>query len=195
VWGPAYAHGYGWANFLQLCDLAVILTAAGLWLGSPLVLSMQAVSSLVIDLAWDLDLVWRVLTGGHLVGGTEYMWDARYPLGLRLLSLFHLGLPPMLVWALRRVGYDRRALAVQSLFAVLVLAVSRVVLPEANINFTHRDPIGARAWGPAPVHVALTALGLVGLFYAPTHLALSRLLPQPRRRESERTRSTSWGAV
>ena len=39
VWTAAYARGYGWANFLQLCDLAVVLTCVGLWLGSPLLLS------------------------------------------------------------------------------------------------------------------------------------------------------------
>ena len=93
VWAPAYAWGYGWANFLQLCDLAVILTCVGLWRGSPLLLGMSALSSLVIDVAWDLDLAFRALTGGHLFGGTEYMWDPRFPLSLRLLSLFHVAWP------------------------------------------------------------------------------------------------------
>jgi hypothetical protein len=180
VWTAAYARGYPLANFLQLCDLAVILTCLGLWLGSPLLLSMQALSSLLIDLAWDVDIAWRAMTGGHLVGGTEYMWDATIPLWLRLLSLFHIAWPPLLWWALRQEGYDRRALAVQMALAAAVLALSRVAMPEANINFAHRDPFAGRSWGPAPVHVLLTAAGLFVLVYGPTHLVLRRLMPIPR---------------
>jgi hypothetical protein len=193
LWTTAYARGYGWANFLHLCDIAVILTCLGLWLGSPLLLSMQALSSLVVDLAWNLDLVWRAAFGRHLIGGTEYMWDPRWPLGLRLLSLFHVVWPPLLWGALRRVGYDRRALLFQSLLAVVVLAASRVVVPEVNLNFAQRDPFWGRAWGPAPVHVGLTAAALVGLVYLPTHLVLRRVMPSAgqRGRDSDRTVSTS----
>lgn len=183
VWALAYARGYGWSNFLQLCDVSVVLGCVGLWLGSPLLLSMQAVASLVIDLAWDLDVLWRAATGNHLVGGTEYMWDARLPLGLRLLSVFHVFWPPLLVWALRCVGYDRRALLPQTLLALVILAASRVVAPEANLNFARRDPFMDRSWGPAPLHVGLTAAALAGLLYFPTHLALRRTMPAPRARE------------
>ena len=105
----AYWRTYGLANFLQLCDVAVILTCWGLWRGSSLLLSSQALSSLVVDVAWDLDFLWRLVWGRHLIGGTEYMWDARYPLAVRALSLFHVVWPALLVWAVRRAGYDRRA--------------------------------------------------------------------------------------
>ncbi len=59
VWIPAYWSFYGPVVFLNLCDIAVILTCVGLWRGSALLLSSQAVSSLVVDLAWVLDLAWR----------------------------------------------------------------------------------------------------------------------------------------
>jgi hypothetical protein len=154
----------------------------GIWAGSPLLLSTQAVSSLVVHAVWDLDVAWRVITGRHLIGGTEYMWDPRFPLGLRLLSLFHVVWPPLLWWALRRVGYDRRALLAQSAFALVILAVSRVVMPEVNINFAHRDPIWHRSWGPAPVHLGFMAIGLVGLVYAPIHALLRWAMPLPRPR-------------
>jgi hypothetical protein len=156
-----------------------MLTGLGLWLGSPLLLSMQALSSLVIDVTWDLDLAWRAATGRHLIGGTEYMWDSRFPLGLRLLSLFHVFWPPLLLWALRRVGYDRRALLAQSALALVVLVASRMVLPEANLNFAHRDPFWRRSWGPAPLHVGLTWIALVAALYTPVHLLLRRVMPRP----------------
>jgi hypothetical protein len=178
VWAPAYAWGYDLANFLAFCDVAVVLTCLGLWTGSALLLSSQAVSSLVVDLAWVVDIVWRVLTGRHLVGGTEYMWDARFPLWLRLLSLFHVVWPPLLLVALRRTGYDGRGFALQAgIAAVLLLAARLVSVPEENLNFAWRDPFLKRALGPAPVHLVAILAGLVGLVYWPTHLALRRLLP------------------
>ena len=65
-----YGWAYGAANFIRLCDVAVIVTCLGIMTGSALLVSSQAVSSLVVDLAWDLDLLGRLLLGRHLIGGT-----------------------------------------------------------------------------------------------------------------------------
>jgi hypothetical protein len=178
VWLPAYLWKYGWHVFLNLCDIAVIVTAIGLWTGHPLLLSAQALSSLVVDLAWNVDLAARALTGAHLIGGTEYLWDPKWPLWLRALSFFHVLLPPVLVYALRRTGYDRRALPVQAALALAVLVASRLTLgPDENQNFAWRDPFAGRSWGPAPVHVGLTWAVLVAAIYAPTHALLKRVMP------------------
>lgn len=174
VWVPLYWRHYGPAVFLNLCDIAVVLTVAGLWLGSARLLSMQALSSLVVDGAWVLDLAIRALSGRHVIGGTEYMWDPRYPVWLRMLSLFHVWLPVTLVWAVRRLGYDRRALRLQTALAAVVVVASRAIGPEANTNFAFRDPFLDRAWGPWPVHVAVIVFGLF-VVYGATHLVLERL--------------------
>jgi hypothetical protein len=156
----------------------VVLTCVGLWTGSALLLSSQAISSLVVDVAWAVDLLWRVLTGHHLIGGTEYMWDTRFPLWLRLMSLFHFAWPPLLVFALRRTGYDSRGLALQAVIAAILLVAARLVsVPEENLNFAWRDPFLKRPLGPPPAHLAAILASLVGLVYWPTHLALRRLLP------------------
>lgn len=194
VWVPSYLHHYGPANFLNLCDVAVILTCVGLWVGSPLLLSSQAVSSLVVDTVWTVDVAVALVSGHHVVGGTEYMWDARFPLWLRLLSLFHALWPPLLVWAVRRVGYDRRALAFQTAVAAVVLVASWFVLPEYNLNFSRRDPFLHRSWGPAPVHLALTLLGLMLLVYWPTHALLARLFPRPGLRSARGASPPAAGA-
>ena len=136
VWIPTYAVVYGFGNFLHLCDVAIVLTCIGLWRGNALPLSMAALTSILIDLAWDVDLAWRLVTGRHLLGGTEYMFEPRFPLWVRLLSLFHLVLPILLLWALRRVGYDRRALALQSAVGLFFVAAARVVGPEVNVNYS-----------------------------------------------------------
>jgi hypothetical protein len=181
VWVPTYGIYWGWANFLHFCDVAVLLACFGFLRGNALLLSSQAVSSLVPDLLWCLDAGWRLLTGRNLVGGTEYLWDARVPLWVRLLSLFHVVLPLLLVLALRRTGYDRRGWALQSSIAAALLVVSRFVAPALNLNFAFADPIFHRALGPAPVHLAIILFTTVGIIYWPTHRLLARLFPAPPR--------------
>ncbi|MGC1620899.1 MAG: hypothetical protein WA765_20590 [Candidatus Acidiferrum sp.] len=179
VWLPAYFRVWGWANLLHLCDVAVILTFMGIWLANPLLLSSQAVSSLAAGLFWILDVGWRLVTGRFLIGGTDYMWDARYPLWVRLLSTFHIGLPLVLLWTLRRVGYDRRALALQAAIAAVLLIASRFLSHELNMNYAYIDPVFHRTWGPAPAQLAMIFVPLVALIYWPTHLLLSWLFRAP----------------
>jgi hypothetical protein len=179
VWFPAYFHFWGWANLLHLCDVAVILSFIGIWWTNPLLLSSQAVSSMAAGLFWILDVGWRLTTGRYLIGGTDYMWDARYPLWVRLLSSFHVGLPLVLLWTLRRVGYDRRALGLQAAIAGILLIISRFLSAEINMNYAYRDPVFNRAWGPASVHLAAAFIIIVGLVYWPTHLLLRWLFHAP----------------
>ncbi|HMC35384.1 MAG TPA: hypothetical protein VKH65_13280 [Myxococcales bacterium] len=174
VWIPAYASVWGPRNFLLLCDVAVLLTCAGLWLGSPLLLSSQAVSSILADAVWAMDAGSRLFLGRHLFGGTEYMWDASFPLAVRLLSLFHLFWPVLLVWSVRRVGYDRRGLGLQIAIAGALLVVSRLAGRVANLNFAFRDPIWGLSLEPAALHLAATLAFLTAVLYLPTHLVLSR---------------------
>jgi hypothetical protein len=156
VYLPAYSITYGLANFLFVCNIAVLTACVGLWRGSALLLSSAALSSIVIDPAWTLDLAWRLLLGHHLIGGTEYMWDPRWPLPVRLLSLYHVALPVLLLLALRRTGYDRRAYWLQSLIAVAAVLAGRLADPGANINSAFVDPILKRAFEPAALHLAAT---------------------------------------
>ena len=173
VWVPSYARYWGWANFLHLCDVAVLLTCIGFVRCDVLLLSSQAVSSLVGGVLWCLDVGWRLFAGTHLTGGTEYMWDTRFPLGVRLLSLFHVVLPALLLAALSRTGYDRRALRLQSGIAAVLLVASRLLGSTRNLNYAFADPIFHREFGPAAVHLTVIFVLLTGVIYWPTHLLLA----------------------
>jgi len=185
IWVPTYLYVWGASSFLFLCDLALLLTCIGLVTGNALLLSSQAVSSLVVDAVWFADISSKLLFGRHFLSGTEYFFDARYPLGVRLMSTFHVVLPVILLLALSRTGYDSRALRLQSLIAWLVLIASRFAGPQKNINFAFTDPFFRRSWGPAPVHLAVILLPLILLIYVPTHVLLRRYFPQPQAQTSE----------
>jgi hypothetical protein len=177
VWIPAYAAYWGWENFLHLCDVAVFLTCLGFACNNALLLSSQAVSSLLGDRLWCIDACWRWIAGRSRTGGTEYMWDARIPLWVRLLSLFHVVLPVMLLMALRRTGYDRRALPLQCAIAAGLLVASRFLGAAQNVNYAFADPIFHRAYGAAPLHLAVIFGALAVIIYWPTHVLLARAFP------------------
>jgi hypothetical protein len=71
---PIYLHTYGPANFLWFCDAALLLTVAGMWLESSLLISMCAVGILLPQCLWLVDFGGNLL-GFHLIGLTNYMFD------------------------------------------------------------------------------------------------------------------------
>jgi len=111
------------------------------------------------------------------LGGTAYMWDVRAPIWVRLLSTFHLALPLALLWALRKVGYDHRALALQSAIAAGLILAARFLPSVLNVNYAYQDPLCHRSWGPAPLHLAVILAGAVVLLYWSAHLFLSWFFP------------------
>ncbi len=179
VYVPAYWQAYGLVNFLFLCNLGVLLTALALWRGGALLLSSQAVGAPLVCAAWMFDAGWRLLSGRHLIGGTEYMWDPQYPLFQRLLSLYHVAWPVVLVAALRRTGYDRRAWAAQGALAAAAIAASRLTEPRLNINFAWADPIFRRAFEPGWLHLLIVTGALAGVAYGLTHAALCAAFRPP----------------
>jgi len=178
VFLASYGLAYGLANFVFLCKLSVILGAIGIWTGSRLLISSQAVAVLLVGATWTLDVGWRLVLGRYLIGATAYMWDPHWPLFTRLLSLYHVALPIALVLALRHVGYDPRGYWLQSGIALVAVSAGRLLGPQANINYAFVDPILERSWGGPVAQVAVVAGFLVLVAYPLSHLLLSRVLPQ-----------------
>ena len=182
---PVYWTKYGPTNFLYFCDVALFLTLAGLWLESRLMLSMAAVGILLPQVLWCADFVVQAC-GGSLTGMTAYMFDRQRSLFLRGLSLFHGWLPFLLWLAVRRLGYDRRALVAWTATAWALCLVSFLWLPPAgpehagnltpnNVNYVWGfDDARPQSWLPPALYLAAWMGALAGVVYAPTHLLLSR---------------------
>ena len=167
-----------------------MLTTAGLWAESPLLLGSQAVGVLVPQAVWVVDFV-TGLFGRPVLGMTGYMFNPAYPRWVRALSLFHGWLPLLLLWAVRRVGYDRRCLAVQVVIGLAVLGVCYACFappgtpaggrrPVANLNYVYGpDPKRQQAWVPPPAWLAVVAAVAVAGMYVPAHLVLRRWADPP----------------
>ena len=196
---PLYWVTYSPWNFLYFCDIALLVTAAAIWMESPLLISMQAVAIMAPQLLWVVDLLCRVVGGVEITGVTSYMLNESIPLYLRGLSLFHGWLPFLLLWLVSRLGYDRRALVLQSAAAIAILLISYLFAPApppsatapnhaVNINyvygFTDKQPQTLMA--PWLWLVSLMAIHIIA-FYIPTHFVLRRVFALRRWSEASET--------
>jgi len=177
---PAYWQENGPVNFLWGSDLALLLTLVAIWSENRLLASMTAVGVLVPELAWNVDFVLRIVIGVDAVPGpgTAYMFDAREPVWLRGLSLFHVFLPVVVLWLVYRLGYDRRAPLWETFLAWLVLPLSYVAGgPVRNINWTYGFGHEPQDWLPEPAYVGFLMLLFPLAVFWPTHELLKRVMP------------------
>ncbi len=174
---PVYAVSWGWKNFLWFSDIALITTGIALWLESPLLASMMALAVLVPELVWNASYFGRLLFGVRATDLAGYMFDARKPLPVRALSLFHVVLPAVLLWMLHELGYDRRALVGQTLLAWVVLPLTYAVTTpqDENINWVRGVDQRLQQRMPPLAWLGLLMLAFPLVLYVPTHFALQAL--------------------
>ena len=172
AWAPLYWRQYGAQNFLYFCDLGNFLIAVGLWLESPLIFSWQATGLLLFQTLFAADLLGAFLTGKHWIGGTEFMFDAHLPLFLRLLSLFHVVTPPLLLWAIWRLGYDKRGWKLQALTTWIVVPINYFWRPEQDVNWARGLFFREQHVMPGWSYLLLYLIAVPALVYWPTHLLL-----------------------
>ena len=181
---PYYWRTYSPWNFLYFCDTALLITCAGIWLESSLLVSTQAVGIVLPQMLWIADFGAHSLVGSGITGMTDYMFNASLPLFVRGFSLFHGWLPLVLLWLLSRLGYDRRALVGQTVFGVVLLFVCYFLAPAppppvshpgfaVNINYVYGlDDAHAQRWmAPNAWFALLTSFVVMGL-YVPSHYAM-----------------------
>jgi hypothetical protein len=181
---PVYWYYYGPTNFLYFCDVAPFLTLAGIWLESPLLVSMCAVGILLPQTIWVLDFFGNMI-GRPVTGMTDYMFKHENSLFLRGLSSFHGWLPFLLLLLVFRLGYDRRALAAWTGLAWLLLLICFFLMPPphpdpgmtpVNINYVWgpSDNV-AQSWVSPHVWFAGLMIGMPLLLFAPVHWLLGRI--------------------
>jgi len=171
-WAPIYWKQYGAQNFLFFCDLGNLIILIALWSESALLFSWQAVSLLVFQSLFTIDVMGAWLSGRHLVGGTEFMFDPHLSLLVRVLSLFHVLTPVILLWAVWRLEYDARGWKLAIAECWIVVPINYFWRPEHNVNWARGIFFVQQQLVPGWVYL-LAYLALVpALVYYPTHLGL-----------------------
>ncbi len=175
VWAPLYWRQYGAQNFLFFCDIGNLLIGIGLWLESPLIFSWTACGLLIFQSLYVIDVAGAVVTHHHVIGGTEYMFDPHLGLAIRLLSLFHVATPPLLLWAIWRLGYDPRGWKLQTLMTWVVIPVNFFWHPDADVNWARGLFFHKQHAVPAWMYLLAYLICVPLLVYFPTHLFLQCL--------------------
>ncbi len=178
---PVYWVNYGPTNFLYFCDCALLVTLVALWTESAYLASMQALAITLPQAVWVLDFVAYAVFRRHVVDLTGYMFESERPLFLRALSFFHFWLPFLLLWTVRRLGYDRRAWIGQTAFGTAILLASYVLAPlpidpvVGNVNKIHGPSESSpQTWMDPRLWVLVLVAGTILVIYIPTHALLSR---------------------
>jgi hypothetical protein len=184
---PVYWHYYGPTNFLYFCDVCLILTLVGIWLESPLLISMCAVGILLPQAYWCIDFIANAF-GLSLTGMTNYMFNPNSWWFLRGLSLFHGWIPFVLVYLVWRLGYDKRGLPAWTALALLLLLLCFLLMPPprpdpgltpVNINYVWgMSDVAAQTWVHPYLWIAGLMIGMPLIVFIPTHLLLMRYAPK-----------------
>jgi hypothetical protein len=172
VWAPVYRHQYGAQNFLYFCDLGNFFIAAALWLESPLLFSWQASGLLVFQTLYSVDLIGAALLHRHLIGGTEYIFDPRVPLFVRVLGLYHIVTPLILLWGIYRLGYDGRGWKYQTLVTCIVIPINYFWRPQYDVNWARGLFSHEQHFAPGVVYLAAYLILVPLVVYWPTNLIL-----------------------
>lgn len=173
---PVYWIRYGPANFLWFSDIALFATLAALWLGSRFLVSMMATGVLIFDTVWSFIFFSRLILGAAPAGLVDYMFDPEISVFIRALSLFHVALPIIQLWALGKLGYDVRAWKYQAVLGWIILPLTYGVTgPEENINWVYGMIEAPQQWLAAPLYLGALMLIYPTLICFPTHIILKRL--------------------
>lgn len=175
VWVPVYWRQYGAQNFLYFCDIGNVLIGLALWLESALIFSWVACGLLLFQSLYTIDLAGALLTGRHLIGGTEYMFDPHLSLFIRLLSLFHVVTPPLLLWAIWRLGYDARGWKLQTLTAWIVVPINYFWRPGQDVNWARGPFFHEQHAMPGWLYLLGYLVVVPAGIYLPTHFVLEDL--------------------
>ena len=173
---PPYVKHYGPGNFLWFSDTALLLALAALWLESPLLTSIAALAVLLPDIAWNLDFLARLTIRKSITGLSAYMFNRQVSGFIRALSLFHVFFPVLLIWMLHKLGYDKRALLIQTPITWVVLPLSYFFTRRSeNVNWVHGFGNKPYLFLSPPLHILMLMISFPLVIYLPTHFLLQNL--------------------
>jgi hypothetical protein len=100
------------------------------------------------------------------------MFDPNVPLFIRLLGLFHVATAPLLLWAIRHLGYDCRGWLCQTLTAWVVVPVNYFWRPQFDVNWARGPFFREQHAMPGLLYLLGYLLVVTLVVYFPTHLLL-----------------------
>jgi hypothetical protein len=170
---PVYWKKWGPANFLWFSDIALFVMLAAIWLESSLLASMMGIGILIPEISWNVSYFGRLLTGKKIFSLSDYMFDSSKPVFLRALSLFHVILPPLILWMIYKLGFREDALLYQLILGWFVLLFTYFFTdPKENINWVFGTGAKPQTKFNPKLYLLMLMIGFLIVFYIPTYFLL-----------------------
>lgn len=153
----AWIKRYNPGHLLWFCDIALLLTATGLFLRSGFLVATQLTAIIAFHLIWNLDF-WLILLFSYApVGSTGYMFYSDITLAEKSFSFFsHTFVIPAALYGISILGAPSRAwLAQWGQTCVVFVLTYLLTNPEENVN---------RMFGVEIFNFSLTKLSIL-LYY------------------------------
>ncbi len=188
--------------FLWFCNAAVLITLVALWLENSLLAGMMALAVFWPHLIWQIDYLTQITTGFKIfricgLTPADYMFDPNFAPLKRCLSMQHAWLLYLLLWVIWRLGYDRRALCAQTIYAWGILLLTSAMVkdfhgPAGNVNNVYgpsgREP---QTWMAPWLWVAFLMVFLPVCHYAPLHFLFRWIFRPPKDGSAVQTQGAS----
>jgi hypothetical protein len=178
---PSNIFNYSAINLLWFCDIAIIIAFLGFWFESTLLISISALASVAPQLVWQIDYFFHLISGKRLFGFSDYMFDSNLSVFSKVVSLFHVWMPYVLLYTLQIVRYNRRALMVQTLMACIALLLSFLLTkdmfgPAGNLNKVYGlSDTEPQTWMAPWVWLVVVMAYCFFCIYLPMHFLFARL--------------------
>lgn len=156
---------------------ALFIVLIGMWAESRILISMASLSILIFHSIWTIGFFIRLIFGITATGGLAYMFDPQISPILRYMSLYHVVLPLLILWILKRKGYDPRAFKLQTLLAWIIFIATFLFTPmERNINWVF-GPQSPQTLISPYLYLAIVMVTIPVFIYFPTHVVLKHVFP------------------
>lgn len=157
---PVYYKNYGWQNFLWFSDVGLFITLIAVWMHSSLLISAAVLLTVLLDIAWAIDFFYQLITKKNLLNISGYMFEKKYHVMIRALSLFHLFLPIIWFWCLAQWGFHAQAFLLATVVVWVVMLVTFFFTdPKTNINWVHVPVVFGWAGFPRVLWLVIVMVG------------------------------------
>jgi hypothetical protein len=127
---------YSIESYLWLCKINLFLTIFGILFKNKLLISMAFVGGLARFSIWNLSFIINLFTNYNLFNVTAYIFSLGTSLTIKIISLYHIFLPIILIFFLKKIGYDSRAFIFSTILYWFVIIITYFfTIKSNNINF------------------------------------------------------------
>lgn len=151
------------SQILYACYIGIILIGIGILTRRSFIILSQVYILAIPLLLWSIDVIYLLIFKSPLLGMADYfLFDGTID---RFVSLQHVYLIPLSIYAAKLIGVKRKDAWKWSLVQLIVLFAAVTILspPELNVNCVFRSCINIELGLPYPLVWFLVSFSMVGI--------------------------------